>query len=68
MNTERLLTPSETADLLRCKTQTLACWRSCKRYSLPWVKVGRSIRYKAADVERFVAEQTVGAVAVVEAG
>jgi hypothetical protein len=56
----RLLTELETATYLCVKPETLATWRSTRRYALPYVRVGRAIRYKPADVERFLAERTVG--------
>ena len=57
----RLLTASETADYLGVQAQTLAVWRSAKRYpDLPYVKVGNSVRYRMADLERWLASRTVG--------
>jgi excisionase family DNA binding protein len=41
-----LLTPSEAANLLRTTVDTLAVWRSTGRHSIPFVKVGRSVRYR----------------------
>lgn len=48
--TTELLTPSEAAHQLGVSAQTLANWRSTKRYELPFVRLGRAIRYKAADI------------------
>lgn len=57
---ERLLTPDETAELLGVTSHTLSVWRCTARYPLPYVKVGsRAVRYKLADVQRFIDEQTV---------
>lgn len=50
-----LLTAEETAEILGVKPQTLAVWRCAKRYKLPYVKLGRSIRYRLDDVESFIA-------------
>jgi len=55
----RLITEDETADFLHIKPETLATWRCMKRYALPYVRVGRSIRYRPSDVEKFLAERTV---------
>ena len=63
-NPARLLTESETADLLGIKPQTLSVWRCNKRYALTFVKVGRCIRYRREDISAFLASRTVGAVAV----
>ncbi len=59
-NDRRLLTRAETAELLGLKVQTLACWAVSGKH-LPFVKVGRSVRYKRDDVEQFIERQTVGA-------
>lgn len=44
-----LLSPKEVAKLIGRAEQTLANERSTRR-GLPYVKIGRSIRYKLADV------------------
>lgn len=50
-----LMTPKQVAEKLGLKTvHTLAVWRSSKRYSLPYIKVGRLIRYRESDVEEFI--------------
>lgn len=54
-----LLTTEETAALLRLKPQTLAVWRLNKSYRLPYLKLGRSIRYRRVDVEQFVEKSYV---------
>ena len=59
----RLLTRDEAAAALGVKPETLAVWQSTRRYDLPLVKVGRSVRYKESDVARFIEQRTVSAVA-----
>jgi excisionase family DNA binding protein len=51
----KLLTPKETAAILRVSPGTLAVWRCVKRYALPFVKVGRSVRYREEDIAAFLA-------------
>ncbi len=48
-----LLTPQEVAERLGVSTATLSTWRCTKRYPLAYVKVGRLVRYRIADVEAF---------------
>ena len=43
-----------TGKILGIETSTLAVWRSTKRYALPYIKVGRLIRYRESDVEAFI--------------
>ena len=50
----KLLPPETVADLLGVTLHTLAVWRCTHRYPLPYVKVGRCVRYRAADVQAFV--------------
>jgi excisionase family DNA binding protein len=59
-----LMTADETASLIGVKPTTLKVWRSTKRYPLPFVKVGRSVRYRSSDVEKFLRERTVEPAAV----
>lgn len=54
-----LLSASEVADLLGVSISTLAIWRCTKRYPLPYLKVGRLVRYRRADVDQFLAQRTV---------
>ena len=54
MQSSKLLTPAEVAELLGVSVQTLAVWRSVERYALPYVKVGARVRYRPADIERFI--------------
>jgi excisionase family DNA binding protein len=53
-----LLTNEEAAAYLGLKPGTLDVWRSTKRYCLPYIKVGRLVRYRKSDLDRFLEEQT----------
>lgn len=53
-----LLTAEETARLLGVKPQSLAVWR-LHGENLPFVKVGRLVRYRRSDIEAWLAAQTV---------
>lgn len=57
--TAKLLTPPEVADLLGVTVHTLNCWRSTKKYIIPYSKVGSRVRYKYEDVLAFVNGRTV---------
>ncbi len=60
MTVQKLLTPERVAELLGVTTQTLAVWRCEKRYNLPYVKVGRLVRYPQSAVAEFLSERTQG--------
>jgi len=58
-----LITEQRAAEYLGVAPGTLRIWRCTGRVQLPFVRVGRSIRYRVEDVEQFVERRTVGAVA-----
>jgi excisionase family DNA binding protein len=51
---QALLTRKEAAEYLGCTEGTLATWKCSKRYPLPYVKIGRNIRYRLVDLQDFV--------------
>jgi len=53
-----LLTPTEAAQILGVREQTLAVWRTTGRYSLPFVRCGRNIRYRSADLTAWLDSRT----------
>jgi excisionase family DNA binding protein len=61
INPGRLLTRAEAADRLGLQEQTLAVWATTKRYNLPFLKLGRAVRYRPADIEAWLDRQTVRA-------
>jgi predicted DNA-binding transcriptional regulator AlpA len=48
------------AQFLQVSPGTLQVWRSTKRYPLPFVKIGRNVRYRLSDLQAFVQSRTVG--------
>ncbi len=54
-----LLNAADAAEFLGVRMQTLAIWRSTGRYRIPYVKVGRAVRYRRSDLERFLESRTV---------
>lgn len=58
MEVPELMTATQVARILGVSTETLRKWRA-RRMCLPYVRVGRHIRYKAADVAAFVERGTV---------
>lgn len=45
---------------LGIEKSTLSVWASTKRYNLPYVKIGRLVRYKICDLDAFIASRVVG--------
>ena len=58
--TNPLMSPEQVAEYLGLEIETLNVWRCTKRYNLPYTKIGRLVRYRADDVEAFVASRMEG--------
>ena len=56
-----LLTEAQAAEFLDLQPGTLQTWRSTGRYSLPFVKVGRLIRYRSSALEAWIKARERGA-------
>ncbi|HEY8708301.1 MAG TPA: helix-turn-helix domain-containing protein [Burkholderiaceae bacterium] len=54
-----LRTPVEAAAQLGVQPNTLEVWRTNKRYTLAYVKVGRLVRYRQSAIDAFVDSRTV---------
>jgi excisionase family DNA binding protein len=55
-----LLTPAETAEKLRVSMRTLEYWRFSGR-GPAFIRVGKRVRYRPADVEAFLKANRQGA-------
>jgi len=53
-----LLTETEAAKIIDVSPGTLSVWRSTGRYSLPFIKVGRKVRYRSSDLEAWMISRT----------
>lgn len=58
-NTSNLLNNEEAAGYLGVAPNSLAVWRTTKRYPIPYVKVGRLVKYRVADLNAFLESRTV---------
>ena len=56
--TRELVDEQEAARILDTTPGTLSVWRSTGRYNLPFIKVGRNVRYRRADLEAWLEERT----------
>ena len=52
--TRELLDEKQAAEYLTVSPGTLSVWRSTGRYSLPFVKVGRRVRYRLSDLDAWL--------------
>jgi hypothetical protein len=54
------LTPTETAEILGVKPETLAVWRCTKRYPIKYFKIGSKVFYKGEDIKVFIESRAYG--------
>ena len=59
LNPCQLLTREQVAKLLGVKKETLAVWKSTKRYKLPVIKIGKLVRYSYADLIEFIRQKSI---------
>lgn len=55
---DELLSRKEAAQYLKMSPGTLAVWDCTKRYDLKPLKLGRSVRYRRSQLDRFLERQT----------
>jgi excisionase family DNA binding protein len=55
-----LLSRSEAAMYLGISKQTLAIWNCTGRYHVPFVKIGRLVKYRKSDLDTFIANNCRG--------
>ncbi|MBV5295401.1 MAG: helix-turn-helix domain-containing protein [Curvibacter lanceolatus] len=53
-SSRQMLDDKAAAALLDVTPGTLSVWRSTGRYNLPFVKVGRKVRYRHSDIEAWL--------------
>jgi excisionase family DNA binding protein len=53
-----LLDCEAAAELLNVTPGTLSVWRTTGRYGLPFVKIGRKVRYRRADLLAWIERRT----------
>jgi len=53
-----ILDENASAALLGLSPGTLSVWRSTGRYKLPFIKVGRKVRYRRTDLDAWLASRT----------
>ena len=53
---DKLFTNKEAAEYLGIKENTLTIWRNSRKYDIPYIQVGRKIKYKKSDLDKFLNE------------
>ena len=60
---DALVTAMAMAEMLGISEKTLNKWRSTGENNVPYVKIGKAVRYRTADVRAWVEKRTVHKVA-----
>jgi hypothetical protein len=55
-----LLNNNQAAAFLGVTPRTLEVWRCTKRHSIPYIKVGRLVKYRQSSLENWLATRTIG--------
>lgn len=57
LNQSQIFDRKTAAKYLGVSPNTLAVWACTKRYNLKYIKIGRAVRYRLLDLEKFVEER-----------
>ncbi len=55
---KNLLDENSAAAILSVTPGTLAVWRCTGRYNLPYIKIGRKVRYRQTDLDTWIENRT----------
>ncbi|MDT4331190.1 helix-turn-helix domain-containing protein [Methylomonas sp. MS20] len=58
---DAMLDNASAAEYLGISAGTLDVWRSTKRYAIPFIKVGRLVKYRQSALDAFLESRTHGA-------
>lgn len=54
-----LLDSDQAANYIGVTPGTLEVWRCTKRYHIPFIKVGRLVRYRKSELDNFLEQRTI---------
>jgi len=57
---ETLFSNAEAAAYIGVEKETLDCWRCSGRYLIPFIKVGRLVKYRKSDLDEWLNSRRVG--------
>ena len=66
MGEKKLLNVEQAAAYLAIKPGTLRIWKCTNRYPIPYVRVGRLIKYRQDDLDNFLSQRRVEPIGVAE--
>lgn len=60
INDDPLLDTPQAAAVLGAEPSTLEVWRCTKRHIIPYIKIGRLVRYRRSALLKFLESRTIG--------
>ena len=63
-NKQNLISAEQAADYLGVSTRTLANWRCRSWPNVPYIKLGRSIKYRPTDLDTYIKKHSHNSVEV----
>ena len=57
---DEILGNTDAAEYIGVTPRTLEVWRCTKRYQIPFIKVGRLVKYRKSALDNFLDSRTVG--------
>jgi len=57
-SSDHLLDAEQAALILDVVPATLSVWRSTGRYNIPFIKIGRKVRYRKSELEKWLESRT----------
>lgn len=57
---DEILGNTAAADYIGVTPRTLEVWRCTKRYQIPFIKVGRLVKYRQSALDAFLESRTMG--------
>lgn len=58
---DEILGNTDAAEYIGVTPRTLEVWRCTKRYQIPFIKVGRLVKYRKSALDAFLDSRTIGA-------
>jgi excisionase family DNA binding protein len=52
----------QAAELIATPAKTLIKWRSTGEHNIPYIKIGRNVRYRTADLRAWIEKHLIGGV------
>jgi hypothetical protein len=60
LNDDLIVNTQEAAQLIRTPEKSLIKWRSTGEHNIPFIKIGRNVRYRTADLRKWIEAHVKG--------